>query len=110
MRKAYKLNSKKILKKDQKNKGNKISYLKLFFAVFLAYFLYTMYTQQLQINKYNSQITMYQQDITSVSKLNKYYESQEASMQTDEFIEKMAREKLGYVKPYEKIFVDINKK
>lgn len=96
--------------KASPKKSKKINLFKVFFAVFMAYFVYTAYNQQVQINKYNSQISMYKQDISTTNKLTSYYKSQASNMQTDDFIEKMAREKLGYVKPYEKIFVDINKK
>ena len=38
-----------------------------------------------------------------------YYKSKKTNIETDEYIEEVAREDLGYVKPYEKIFVDANK-
>ncbi|MNW22414.1 hypothetical protein D3C71_2238660 [compost metagenome] len=52
---------------------------------------------------------MYQSDIDGKKSLVEYYNSQKLNMQSDEFIEFVAREQLGYVKPYEKIFVDVNK-
>lgn len=108
MKKSQNVEAKNINASEKKSRN--INLYKIFFAVFMAYFAYTMYNQQVQINKYNSQIAMYNQDISTTDKLTTYYKSQASNMQTDDFIEKMAREKLGYVKPYEKIFVDINKK
>lgn len=99
----------KRLNLQKKDKKFKFSYLKLFCILFSVYFIYTLYTQQIQINKYNSQINMYQSDIETKKKLSEYYKSQKSNMQTDKFIETVAREQLGYVKPYEKVFVDINK-
>lgn len=95
--------------KDKKRKKFKFGYIKLFTAVILAYFIYTVYDQQTQINKYNSQISMYEADIGNKEGLVDYYKSQKSNMQSDAFIEFVARDQLGYVKPYEKIFVDVNK-
>ena len=81
----------------------------IFMLVFSFYFVYTLVDQQIQINKYNSQIEMYRADIKSKTELTDYYNKQKGSIQTDEYIENVARETLGYVKPYEKIFIDANK-
>lgn len=88
-------------------KGTKI----LIFAliVFSLYFVYTIYDQQLQINKYNSQIEMYNSEIASKKELTEYYKNQSQNIETVEYIEQVARETLGYVKPYEKVFIDTNK-
>ncbi len=95
----------------EKNKS-KSGRIKLFHVVaitFVIYFVYTIFEQQLQINKYNSQIQMYQADIDSKTDLVKYYDEQKSNINSDEYIEKVARDILGYVKPYEKIFIDANK-
>lgn len=106
MERKQRLKNQKELKTQKKFK---FSFLKLFFVVGFIYFVYTLYNQQIQINKYNSQISMYQSDIDNNKKLTDYYKSEKANIQTDKYIEDVAREQLGYVKPYEKIFVDINK-
>ena len=100
MRRAYNKSS---------NKKKKISILHILMIAFVVYFVYTLYDQQLQINKYNSQIAMYTEDIENKNELIAYYNNQKDSIKTDEYIESVARETLGYVKPYEKIFVDTNK-
>lgn len=40
--------------------------------------------------------------------INEELKRQKEILDTDEYIEKVAREKLGMVKPGEKIFIDIN--
>lgn len=99
----------RVVEDSKKNKKKKIKMIHIFMLVFSFYFVYTLVDQQIQINKYNSQIEMYRADIKSKTELTDYYNKQKGSIQTDEYIENVARETLGYVKPYEKIFVDANK-
>ncbi len=104
MRKAYNTE-----KKNTKKRKKKFNIFNLLVVAFIVYFVYTVYDQQLQINKYDSQIDMYKADIESKNELVEYYASQKSSIESDEYIESVARDTLGYVKPYEKIFVDANK-
>lgn len=99
----------RVVEDSKKNKKKKIKMIHIVMLVFSFYFVYTLVDQQIQINKYNSQIEMYRADIKSKTELTDYYNNQKGSIQTDEYIENVARESLGYVKPYEKIFVDANK-
>ena len=105
------MKNKKNLKESNKNKKKKkkLGMVHLFMIAFVSYFVYTFAQQQIQINKYDSQIEMYSDDIKNKQKLTEYYNSQKNNTNTDEYIENIARESLGYVKPYEKIFVDANK-
>ena len=77
--------------------------------VFLAYFGYTIFDQQIKLDKYDSQIAMYQKEIDSKKNLIEYYNNQNENITSDEYIESVARDKLGLVKPYEKVYVDANK-
>ncbi len=94
---------------NTKNKRGKIKFIHIISLAFVLYFAYTMFDQQLQINKYNSQIEMYETDIENKKRLVEYYDSQKTNVDSDEYIENIARDSLGYVKPYEKIFIDANK-
>ena len=38
-----------------------------------------------------------------------YYKEQKQNIESMEYIEQVARDTLGYIKPYEKIFVDTNR-
>ncbi len=98
------------MKKTNNNRNKKkISMLPIFFTIFLAYFIYTVYNQQIEINSYNVQIEMYTKEIEDGKKLVELYEADEQNLESDEYIEYVARETLGLVKPYEKIFIDISK-
>ncbi|MEG1989716.1 MAG: septum formation initiator family protein [Clostridia bacterium] len=95
--------TKKVVRKK------KISFINILFIFVTIYFISTFINQQELMNKYNSQIEMYKIDIASKEKLSKYYNDKESNVETDEYIEQVARESLGLVKPYEKIFIDVNK-
>lgn len=98
-----------VSEKGNKKRKKKIRLFHVAVFVFVMYFIYTLYDQQLQINKYDSQIDMYNADIKNKKDLKEYYNGQKVNIDSDEYIEKIARESLGYVKPYEKIFIDANR-
>ena len=99
----------KNLKAKSIERKKKINILSIFFVFIGVYFVTTFVDQQISINRYSSQIDMYKGDIANKEALTKYYDEQQASVETDEYIEQVARDNLGLVKPYEKIFVDVNK-
>jgi cell division protein FtsB len=47
--------------------------------------------------------------IIGENKQNETLKKQKDTMNSDEYIEKTAREKLGMVKPGERVFVDVNR-
>ena len=53
---------------------------------------------------------MYNKEIEAKKSLVEYYKNQNENISSDEYIESVAREKLGLVKPYETVYVDSNKK
>ena len=91
------------------NKKKKIRPIMIVLFAFSIYFVYTFIEQQVQISKYDSEIEMYTADIENKRELVNYYNNQKGNAKSDEYIENVARESLGYVKPYEKIFIDANK-
>ena len=91
------------------NKKKKIRPVMIVLFAFSVYFANTVIEQQVQINKYDSEIEMYTADIENKRELVNYYNNQKGNTKSDEYIENVARESLGYVKPYEKIFRDANK-
>ena len=90
-------------------KGKKIKLSFVIMFAFVVYFGYTFCQQQIKLNSYNSKIETYRADIENSNKLIEYYKNQKTNINTDEYMEEVARENLGYVKPYEKIFIDSNK-
>ena len=52
---------------------------------------------------------MYESEIEAKESLVNYYSNEKDNIDSDEYIEQVARDVLGYVKPYEKVFIDANK-
>lgn len=99
----------KMKNKSNKSRRGKMRISILIPILFIGYCVYILFDQQIQINKYNSQISMYEKEIESKNELISYYTEQKDNINSDEYIEEVARESLGLVKPYEKIFIDANK-
>ena len=105
------------MKKDQEVRGRKnlkkrkksLNMVHIFIIGFVMYFSVTFFEQQLKLNKYNSQIDMYTKEIESKQNLVEYYNNKNENIKSDEYIESVAREKLGLVKPYETVYIDSNK-
>lgn len=74
------------------------------FIVLLCYLLVTLYNQQDMLNKSKTQYQQAISKLESEKQTNLELEKEFASIGTDEFYEKVAREVFGYVKPGERIF------
>ncbi len=94
-------------KSSKKKKNFNIVHVAAF--AFILYFLVTFSDQQIKINKYNSQIDMYEKEIEAKQDLVEYYQNKNENIKTDEYIESVAREKLELVKPFDIVYIDSNK-
>ena len=94
-------------KSSKKKKNFNIVHVVAF--AFILYFLVTFSDQQIKLNKYNSQIDMYQKEIEAKQDLVEYYNNKNENIKTDEYIESVAREKLELVKPFDIVYIDSNK-
>jgi cell division protein FtsL len=75
----------------------------------LGYFAYTLSGQEQIIRDKQSQLTSINQKIEDEKSKNAELKKQKDQVNSNEYVEKVAREKLGMVKPDERIFVDVNK-
>ena len=96
-------------KVNNKKKRYKVDYLRVILIVALVYFSATFVKQQLSINEYNVKIKSIKQDIQEAELKTKELEEVQAKVDDSEYIEMVARNELGLVKPYEKIFIDVDK-
>jgi len=88
------------------NKGKK-SKIGLFIMVgFLLYFIYVVIDQQKMIYAKNTEMTGIQAKIDEENGLMENLKEQKEMINSNEYIEKTAREKLGMVKSGERVFVD----
>lgn len=97
--------------KEVKNnkKKYKINYFRIAFILFAIYFVFSFVKQQLKLNEYNIQIGHIEDTIQTVNKKTEELNESKDKLNDAEYIEQVAREKLGLVKPYEKVFIDVNK-
>ena len=84
--------------------------VKAFFTLVIAYCGYILVQQQLVLNAYNADGKYYKDKIEQERKQTEILKSRQAVQNSDEYIERIAREKLGLVKPDEKVFIDISNK
>ncbi len=105
MRQNQNVKGRRVIKKKKKS----LNIVRIMTIAFICYFCVTFFKQQMQLNKYNSQIEMYSKEIESKQNLVEYYNNRSENITTDEYIESVAREKLGLVKPYETVYIDSNK-
>lgn len=93
----------------QVKKRYKVDYLRVILIVALVFFSITFVKQQFQINEYNVQISSIEQDIAEAKEKTVKLKAVEDKVNDSEYIEEIARTELGLVKPYEKIFIDVDK-
>lgn len=92
------------------NKRKKRSKIGLMFIVALiVYFSVTIVGQQKTLFDVNDKISDIQAKIAQEKKTANELEEQKKNVESDENIEKVARERLGWVKQGERVFVDINR-
>lgn len=91
----------------KKNKGgNCIFYIVIVMAI--IYFAFIFAQQQEQLSKLKRKEHYIQNKINKEEKTKEELTELHRYIDTDEYIEQIAREKLGYVKDKERLFVDIN--
>lgn len=78
------------------------------FLAFVVYFTITLIDQQKLLDAKMVQFESLQSKIIEANQTYKELLDDFEMIGTDEYIEKIAREKLGMVKNNEKVFVDIN--
>ena len=64
--------------------------------------------QQITLSRYDALAEEYKQKIAEAQLENQKLEDEKAKADTDEYIQRAARDKLGLVKPNERVFVDIS--
>lgn len=75
----------------------------------LVYFAVTFLNQQEEINSIKNEMKVLSDKIEKEKETQEELLEQESIINTDEFIEKIAREKLGMVKEGERIYVDMDR-
>lgn len=92
--------------RSKKKKSNPIFKLCLLFSAF--YIVVCLVNSQLDITKKKAELESIQEKIVNQGVENKNLERIINSDEDDEYIEKLAREKLGFAYPDERIYIDIS--
>lgn len=90
------------------NKRKNIIIKILLLTVFFSYFVFKMYEQQRILDMKNRELRQIETMIANEKQLNDDLFEQKEILYSNEYVEKVAREKLGMVKDGEKVFVDVN--
>lgn len=98
-----------IQKKDKKKRKIELDYVRIILVAFTIYFAYTFITQQFSLNEYDVRIADIETKITASNDRVEEINELKSKTNTIEFIEEIARSELGLIKPYEKVFIDVNK-
>lgn len=75
----------------------------------LIYFIATLITQQLSISQQNHRIEELQSRISEAQQQAESLKTEVDNLNNPEYIERIAREQLGLVRPNERVFIDSNK-
>lgn len=82
---------------------------KLLIFAFIIYFVYTLIMQQKTLNSYSAEEAKYSNDIEVAQEEQDDLKSMKENINSNEYIEQIAREKLGMYYPNEKVYIDVEK-
>lgn len=90
-----------------KKSGNLLK--KLLILIFVIYFIYTLISQQKTLNAYAREKDIYNKDIEFAEDEQEELEKMKKNINSDEYIEQIAREKLEMYYPNERVYIDTEK-
>ena len=82
---------------------------RVLFLLMAAYLIWEIFSQQQMIEEKQYNLSVVEQQIEAEQQRSKVLEREKELLNSDESLEKIAREKLGMVKPGERVFVDLNR-
>lgn len=92
----------------KKIKSNNI-YKKLIFIAIMSYVLYIFIGQQKTLNSYKNMQTYYNEQLTKQLAYQESLYETKANIDSEEYIEEVAREKLDMYLPNERVYIDNSK-
>ena len=84
-------------------------YKRLFVLIFAIYIIYTFIAQQKTLNAYKAEATKYNEEIEQAQEENQKLNETKNNINSNEYIEQIAREKLDMYLPNERVYIDIGK-
>ena len=92
-----------------KKKKNNNLLKKILILIFIIYFIYTLIAQQKTLNSYAREKDKYNDQIEVAEDEQQELENMKDSINSEEYIEQIAREKLDMYYPNERVYIDIEK-
>lgn len=84
-------------------------YRKILICIAAAYVMSIFVSQQKMLNSYNAEIKNYDAQIADAKETQESLTEMKENVNSPEYIEQMAREKLGMYLPNERVYIDIGK-
>lgn len=84
-------------------------YKKILICIIAAYVISILISQQKMLNSYNSEIRIYEAQKEKEEETQKSLIEIKENVNSPEYIEQVAREKLGMYLPNERVYIDIGK-
>lgn len=91
------------------NKRKKSKFALVLMLGICAYFLWTLISQEKMIQDKDKEIASISSKIQEEQEQKQEMEKQKETINSDAYVEKVAREKFGMVKNGERIFIDANR-
>lgn len=82
---------------------------KILIIAFILYFAFTLIKQQQTLNSYAAQKSKYNEDIEVAEDEQEELQKTKDNINSDKYIEQIAREKLGMYYPNERVYIDVEK-
>ena len=84
-------------------------YKKILIFIAVTYIINIFISQQKMLNSYNSEIKIYEAQINKEKQTKESLNNIKENVNSPEYIEKVARERLDMYLPNEKVYIDIGK-
>ena len=84
-------------------------YKNVLFSFIILYFVITLITQQKKINQYKTEAAAYTQQLETAEQTHEDLLNIKSNLNSPEYIEEVAREKLNMYLPNERVYIDMEK-
>lgn len=84
-------------------------YRNIILAVVLIYFISVLISQQKTLNQYKTETATYTKQLETAKEENDELTQTSKNVNSSEYIEEVAREKLDMYLPNERVYIDMNK-
>ena len=100
-----------FLERKIQMKNNKVKdfFKKVLVIAFIIYFIYTIISQQRTLNSYAQEKEQYNEQIETAQEEQEELQNMKDNINSNEYIEEIAREKLGMYYPNERVYIDVEK-